>query len=57
MFLLPWTPKRAHFWQRGAIQGGATDVFGGQLPQSAPMDPPLLGVAFHYQYYTIIDSI
>jgi len=37
------TKNGAHLWQRGAIQGGATEVLGGKLPQTAiPLDPPLL---------------
>jgi len=35
--------KGAHLWQRGTIEGGATEVWGGQLPQTAPpLDPPLI---------------
>jgi len=33
--------KGAHLWQSGAIQGGAIEFRGGQLPQTAPLDPPL----------------
>jgi len=41
MFLLPWAPKRGTLWfmalsQRGAIQGGAAEVWVGQLPQTTP---------------------
>jgi len=36
--------KGAHLWQKGAIQGSATEVCGGQLPQTAPLDPPLFKV-------------
>jgi len=37
-------PKEVHLWQRGAIQGGATEVCGGKLPQTArpPLDLPLI---------------
>jgi len=28
------------------IHGGATDVCGGRLPQTSPLDPPLLGGHF-----------
>ena len=34
--------KGAHLWQRGAIQGGATEVWVGAVaPNCSPMDPPL----------------
>jgi len=31
---------------KGAIQGGATDVWGGSCPKLPPLDPPLLAKAF-----------
>jgi len=34
--------KGAHLWQRGAIQGGATEVWGEVAPNCPPLDPPLI---------------
>ena len=35
MFLLPWTPKWAHLWQRGTIQG-SPQTFGGAVAPNCP---------------------
>jgi len=41
MFLLPWTPKRGAFMAKGRHSRGRHKGLGGQLPQTAPLDPPL----------------
>ena len=49
-FYFHWHQKGAHLWQKGAIQRGATEVWGAVAP-NCPLAPPLFSCSLLFLLY------
>jgi len=45
-----------HLWQRGAIKGGATEVWGSSCPKLPTLDPPVFNNIVRYDNHNFLIS-